>query len=60
MWLNLHHFYLKHSNCCVRLATVFLAGKIEECRVSIKDLLQVYDKCTDENIKACELLVIEV
>ena len=43
-----------------RLAAVFLAGKIEECRIGIRDLLEVYDKCTAENIKACELLLIEV
>jgi hypothetical protein len=39
---------------------VFLAGKIEDCRVGIRDLLEVYDKCTAENIKSCELLLIEV
>lgn len=46
--------------CDDRLAAVFLAGKVEECRVGMKDLLEVYDKCTAENIKACELLLIEV
>lgn len=39
---------------------MFLAGKIEDCRVGIRDLLEVYDKCTAENIKSCELLLIEV
>ena len=43
-----------------RLAAVFLAGKVEECRVGIRDLLEVYDKCSADNIKACELLLIEV
>ena len=43
-----------------RLSAVFLAGKIEDCRVGIRDLLEVYDKCTAENIKSCELLLIEV
>ena len=57
MFLRILNYLFRYG---ARLATVFLAGKIEECRVSIKDLLQVYDKCTADNIKACELLLIEV
>jgi hypothetical protein len=43
-----------------RLAAVFLAGKIEEYRIGIRELLAVYSKCTSENIQASELLLLEV
>jgi hypothetical protein len=60
MYIHLPHTLFHMFIIIYRLAAVFLAGKIEEYRIGIRELLAVYNKCTSENIQASELLLLEV
>ena len=53
------HSLLDHDPRVIMLAAVLLAGKIEEQRISLKELQDIYNKCTPDEIQSGELLLLE-
>jgi hypothetical protein len=55
----LNNSLLSHDPRLVAVTCLFLAGKVEECRVDILELKKLYSKCTLEIVISFELLLLE-
>jgi cyclin H len=55
----LNNNLLSHDPRLIMITCIFLAGKVEECRLTLRKLLELFNVGTEEDILACELKLIE-
>lgn len=55
----LNNNLLSHDPRLIMITCIFLAGKVEECRLNLRNLIEIVKVGTEEEILACELKLIE-